>query len=434
MIEALFENIKSRIIEELANAKSSVKVISAYFTDERLFDLLCGLAVRGIDVKLIIADELTNIADSNIDFKKFIDSRGKFYLANRNEVNTLVHHKFCVIDDRVVITGSYNWTRKAQDNKENIIITDIEKIVQAYKSEFENIEDNYSKQFNDWEEKIIYSSFVELDKITGGFHPNELICLVGKSGMGKTSFLIQVAYQVASKFSNPVGYVSSGLTSSQVSKRLLSAITGIDTQRLRNGKLEEYEWQILHEKTAGVENIPFYVQEGGDGIKELERHCKKLWYKGARLIVLDNVDYLLYHSRNEMDNERNRMVLGRIKNLTRLLRIPIIFATETDYNKDAFRYAGYRRPQLNQLGILNYYVDSVISMHREEYYGVLEDEEGQSLKGIVELDILKHITGETGGIRLYFEGPTGKFGEKIDDKGFIIPNVFPKEDDEEIPF
>lgn len=117
--EAYFDGIKEQIIKELDSSSHSVFVAVAWFTEFSLFEKLTELLKKGIDVKLIVADDTIN-RNCGINFTE-IPQNGGFFKYIDGE---LLHHKFCVIDNRTVITGSFNWTNKAvHQNHENITIT-----------------------------------------------------------------------------------------------------------------------------------------------------------------------------------------------------------------------------------------------------------------------------------------------------------------------
>jgi replicative DNA helicase len=440
MTTSYFENIKSRIIEKLISAEKSVKVISAYFSDKELFDMLCLLSKRGIEVELIIADEPMNTFESKIKYSDLTDSNGKLYLANRNPVQTLVHHKFCLIDDSLIMTGSFNWTTKASANRENLIITDDKETAQNYLKEFNFIKEEYSKVFTKWEEEVIVpSGFLDIDRITKGFKPSELICFTGKSGMGKTNFLLSMSMKISGDFGIPVGFINSNLSTSFLSQKLLSFASKIQVHKFKTGKLEDYEWHEIHKATEQIKELKLYFHDGGVSIHELEKRIKILWYKGAKLIIIDKIDYLLFNQGEDLDNEQNRKILGKFKNIARLLRIPIILVSEINVNDNKYRFSESRRPILSNLGIVARNVDSVISIHREEYFGIYEDEFGDSLNGNAEILIQTHVSGETGMAQIKYDSLTGNF-EQVDETNneigseIINTKMGNLNEDDDIPF
>lgn len=143
---AYFSNIRSHLQTELKTAKHSIFVAVAWFTDAKLFDILCQKATSGLDVQLIVMDDdITR--NCSIDYNKLESSGGKVFLINNEITGILMHNKFCVIDKTNTITGSYNWSIKAQLNHENITITkDSEELAEMFLNEFRRIKVQYHGQ------------------------------------------------------------------------------------------------------------------------------------------------------------------------------------------------------------------------------------------------------------------------------------------------
>ena len=140
--EAVFENIAERIQIEISRAQKSVFIAVAWFTNKNLFNELVNKAKNGCTVSLIISNDSINL-NSTIDFEQLFTDKSKVYkIGNGN--TELMHNKFCVIDFSTVITGSYNWSYKAESNFENVIITSNDTtLAEQFISEFNNIRKKY---------------------------------------------------------------------------------------------------------------------------------------------------------------------------------------------------------------------------------------------------------------------------------------------------
>lgn len=138
MVQAHFQNIRSSIIKEIEKADKSLKIAVYWFTNDELFDLLHQKQLNGVQCNLIIHNDYINNRDTGLPFQKFIDAGGKFYFSD--EENPM-HNKFCIIDNQVLINGSYNWTYYAESkNRENIlIIKDEIDVVKAFETEFSKL-------------------------------------------------------------------------------------------------------------------------------------------------------------------------------------------------------------------------------------------------------------------------------------------------------
>ena len=136
--EAIFENIAERIQQEISNAQKSIFIAVAWFTNKNIFNELVHKAKNGCTVSLIISNDNKNL-NSSINFQQLIDAKSNVYKIGNGDTE-LMHNKFCVIDYSTVITGSYNWSYKAESNFENVIITSNDTtLAEQFISEFNKI-------------------------------------------------------------------------------------------------------------------------------------------------------------------------------------------------------------------------------------------------------------------------------------------------------
>ena len=135
MVKAHFENIRQEILNEIETATESIIVAVYWFTNEELFLKLLSKVENRVKVELIIHNDYINNRDTGLDFQKFIDNGGNFYFSSTYNP---MHNKFCVIDNKTLINGSYNWTYYAEDrNRENILILkDEAETIESFVSEF----------------------------------------------------------------------------------------------------------------------------------------------------------------------------------------------------------------------------------------------------------------------------------------------------------
>lgn len=172
-IEAFFSGIQQQIKRELEKAKRFVYIAVAWFTDPELLYVLESALDKGVNVKVILADDEINTGTFGLNFETYLNKGGTLIFGG-NDFNSkkLMHNKFCVIDGTALITGSYNWSRNAKNNYENItIIKNNSQVIQEFIFEFQNILYRYGNK-EEVEDCSNGTQIYDLDKYRD---PNTLI-------------------------------------------------------------------------------------------------------------------------------------------------------------------------------------------------------------------------------------------------------------------
>jgi len=138
MVRVYFDNIRQQIINALDKASERIIVAVYWFTNEELFDKLIEQVEKGCKVELIIHNDFINNRNTGLNFQQFVDKGGEFYFSDGYNP---MHNKFCVVDNQILINGSYNWTYYAENkNRENVLIIEEEKeTIESFVSEFERL-------------------------------------------------------------------------------------------------------------------------------------------------------------------------------------------------------------------------------------------------------------------------------------------------------
>jgi len=261
----------------------------------------------------------------------------------------------------------------------------------------------------------IPSGFDEIDNITSGWQNSELIIIAARPGMGKTAFVLSMARNIAVNYKMPVAVFSLEMSSLQLINRLITAETGLDQQKLRSGKLDKWEWEILHNKIKDIEKANIYIDDTPAlSVFDLRAKCRRLQSEhGVKLII---VDYLqLMTTRDHRGNREQEIshISRSLKSIAKELEVPVIALSQLSRAVET-RGGSDKRPVLSDLresGAIEQDADIVSFIYRPEYYGVSEWDVSPSgpTEGEAEFIIAKHRNGPTHRSRLRFESKLIKF-------------------------
>jgi replicative DNA helicase len=262
----------------------------------------------------------------------------------------------------------------------------------------------------------VASGFTELDRMTSGWQKSDLVIIAARPAMGKTAFVLTCARNAAVDFNKPVVVFSLEMSSVQLVNRLISGETQIEQEKIRKGKLEEWEWEQIHSKIGRLESAPLIIDDTPAlNIFEFRAKCRRL--KSQHDIQLIIIDYLqLMQGKADGKGGGNReqeigSISRALKSVAKELNVPVIALSQLSRAVEN-RPGGSKRPMLSDLresGSIEQDADMVLFLYRPEYYGLEQDENGKSTAGIGEVIIAKHRNGETGIVQLKFVGKYVKF-------------------------
>ena len=262
----------------------------------------------------------------------------------------------------------------------------------------------------------ISSGFEDLDKLTSGWQPSDLIIIAARPGMGKTALTLSMARNIAVGRQLPVAFFSLEMSSVQLITRLISAETGLSSEKLRTGKLAQHEWQQLNVKVSDLEKAPLYIDDSPSlSIFELRAKARRLSrLHGIKLIVIDYLQLMTAATNNKSGNREQEIstISRNLKALAKELDTPVIALSQL--SRAVETRGGTKRPQLSDLresGAIEQDADIVSFIYRPEYYGIDEwdDEERSPSDGQAEFIVSKHRNGGLDNIRLKFQAHLGKF-------------------------
>ena len=262
----------------------------------------------------------------------------------------------------------------------------------------------------------IASGFGEIDRLTSGWQPSDLIIVAARPGMGKTAFTLSMARNITVENNIPVAFFSLEMSAIQLITRLISSETGLNSEKLRTGKLEKFEWELLNVKVTNLENAPLYIDDTPSlSIFELRAKARRLSSQfGIKLIVVDYLQLMTLGSSQKTGNREQEIstISRNLKALAKELDIPIIALSQL--SRAVELRGGTKRPILSDLresGAIEQDADIVSFLYRPEYYKIDEwdDEERSPALGQAEFIVAKHRNGGLSSIKLKFINSLGKF-------------------------
>lgn len=250
------------------------------------------------------------------------------------------------------------------------------------------------------------TGFIDLDRLLGGLQPSDLLIVAGRPGMGKTAFMLSVAKNAAQIHKKHVAIFSLEMSNEQLVQRLIAQETGIDSQRLRTGKLEEHEWPVFTHAIEVLSDTRVFLDDT-PGLTPLQLRTKArrlhLEYQ-IDLIVIDYLQLMSGGTRTDNRVQEVSHISRNLKILARELNVPVLAAAQLSR---AVEQRADKEPQLSDLresGSLEQDADIVMFIHRPEMY------EKDALKqNIAQIKVSKHRNGPVGTIELVFRNNLAKF-------------------------
>lgn len=252
----------------------------------------------------------------------------------------------------------------------------------------------------------IPTGFIDMDKLLGGLQRSDLIIIAARPGVGKTSMLLGMALTAARRFKQKVAVFSLEMSNEQLVQRLMSSETGIDSQRLRLGELEELEWPKFVEAAGRLSDAMLFIDDTpGISALQLRTKARRLHAEyGLDLIMVDYLQLMSGEMRSENRVQEISYISRALKGLARELNLPVVAASQLSR---AVEQRHDKRPILSDLresGSIEQDADVVVFIYRDEMYN--PDTE---VKNIADIIVAKHRHGPTGTIQLYFRKHLAQF-------------------------
>ena len=265
--------------------------------------------------------------------------------------------------------------------------------------------------------------------------------IAGRPAMGKTSFALSLAKNIAVDYRQPIAFFSLEMNNVQLVQRLISNTCEIPGNKILNGQLTDDEWVRLDKRLRNLQGAPIYVDDTpGMSIFELRTKARRLVReKGVKVIMIDYLQLMNANGMRFGNRQEEVSTISRsLKSLAKELDIPVLALSQLSRNVESREGIEGKRPQLSDLresGAIEQDADMVLFVHRPEYYRIYNDEKGNDLRGKAQIIIAKHRKGATGDVLLTFRGEYTRFQNPDDnyssapDSGEIISSRLNGDDD-----
>ena len=402
-----------------------------FFLDShrKIFEVMQNLSEQNImiDAPLVIAElEKRGILDSvggteylTVILNSVISS------SNIDEHIKIVNEKAILrrlIDvSSSIIDNAYDGDTELSDVLENAE-TKILNVVKTRKgSEFKSIQDVLNRTVkqinrivdNKGEVTGLSTGFTDLDKLTTGFHPHELIIIAARPAMGKTAFALNLATNIAQSTTKTVALFNMEMGAEQLAMRMIAAEGELDQGKLKRGELDKNDFNKIDEAVARLGNTNLVIDDtSGMTIGEIKAKCRRLASSenGLGIVIIDYLTLIMGSTKYQGNRQQEVSEISRsLKTMAMELDIPVVALAQLSRNVEQ---RDDKRPMLSDLresGSIEQDADIVAFLYRDDYYQLKKGQEETSDISQSEFIVAKHRSGPTDTINLLFKRNISKF-------------------------
>jgi replicative DNA helicase len=259
----------------------------------------------------------------------------------------------------------------------------------------------------------VATGFKELDEMTSGFQPSELIIVAARPSMGKTAFTLNIAQHAAIEHNVSVAFFSLEMSKESLVQRMLTSEARIDAQRLRKGMLRDDDFPRLARAAGILSSAPVWIDDT-PGMTILEMRSKARRLKADAdigMIIVDYLQLMAGPSNSENRQQEVSQISRGLKALAKELAVPVVALSQLSRAPEQ-RTGDNKRPQLSDLresGAIEQDADLIMFLYRQEFYDGPVDKDGNSLEGKSEVIVGKQRNGPIGIVNLHFHKQYTRF-------------------------
>ena len=257
----------------------------------------------------------------------------------------------------------------------------------------------------------VATGFTDLDEMTSGFQPADLIIIAARPSMGKTAFVLNLAQYAAIERNIPIAIFSLEMSKESLVQRMLTAEARVDAQKLRKGMLRDDDFGRIARAAGVLNQAPIWIDDTA-GITLLEIRSKARRLKadaGVELVIVDYLQLIQGPANSESRQQEISMISRSLKALAKELNVPMVALSQLSR---APEQRTDKRPQLSDLresGAIEQDADLVMFLYRPEFYDGPVDKDGNSIEGRAEVIVGKQRNGPTGIVNLFFHKAYTRF-------------------------
>ena len=258
----------------------------------------------------------------------------------------------------------------------------------------------------------VASGFTDLDELTSGFQPADLVIVAARPSMGKTALVLNIAQYAAIEKNVPVAVFSLEMSKESLVQRMLTAEGRVDAQKMRKGLLRDEDYSRLARAAGILSGAPIWIDDSA-GITLLEIRSKARRLKADQdigMVVIDYLQLIQGPASSESRQQEISQISRSLKALAKELAVPVVALSQLSRAPE--QRAGDHRPQLSDLresGAIEQDADLVMFIYRQEIYDGPTDKDGNSLEGRAEVIIGKQRNGPVGLVNLFFHKAYTRF-------------------------
>lgn len=250
------------------------------------------------------------------------------------------------------------------------------------------------------------TGFGYLDAITSGLQRSDLILIAARPAMGKTSFALNIAQHAAIRAGVPTAIFNLEMSRAQLTNRILCSEALVSGNKLKDGTVDANDWVRIGENLSSIATAPIYIDDSSTiSVSEIRAKCRRLkQQKKLGLVIIDYLQLMQGKTRTENRQQEVSDISRSLKIMAKELDVPVITLSQLSRGPES---RGDKRPMLSDMresGAIEQDADIVMFLYRDDYYNSDSPD-----KNMAECIIAKHRNGETGTIKLWWDGAHTKF-------------------------